>query len=63
VPDEEVRASLAFRLATRTRIPAWLKQVPFAEIPLTAQASFVVYRVVSRPGTPQKTTIPAPSHT
>lgn len=47
VPDAEVRHSFAFRLAARSRVPAWLELVPFANLPLASRASFLVYRMVS----------------
>ena len=45
VADAGVRASLAFRLATRTGVPPWLEQIPPSRIPLATQAAFLVYRV------------------
>jgi len=60
VDEAAVRASLAFRLATRTRIPPWLEQVPFERLPLATLGSFVVYRVIPETAGPPDRAAPAP---
>jgi asparagine N-glycosylation enzyme membrane subunit Stt3 len=60
VDEAAVRASLAFRLATRSGVPSWLEQIPFDRLPLATLGSFVVYRVIPETAGPPDTAATAP---